>query len=170
VSGAAPHPTKEKPMRITEMLHTDHEQVSQLFRQLEAAGADTRQQLLDTIVEELEVHAMAEEQVFYDAMRRVSDRIDHAQEEHQKIKSLVGEVEGLDPGSAAFMEKARELKRTVEHHVREEEGPVFAEAERLGPEELARLGTEFRSQKEHLRTSVVQRGMRAAKQAVRKIA
>ena len=157
-------------MRITEMLHADHEQVSQLFRQLDAAGADTRQQILDKIVEELEVHSMAEEQVFYNAMRSVSDKIGHAQEEHQQIKSLVGAVEGLDPGSSAFMEKARELKRTVEHHVREEEGPIFAEAERLGPDQLAQLGTEFRSQKEHLRTSVVQRGMRAAKQAVRKIA
>ena len=157
-------------MRITEMLHTDHEQVSQLFQQLEAARADTRQQLLARIVEELEVHAMAEEQVFYNAMRRVSDRIGHALEEHQQMKSLVGEVEGLDPGSDAFMEKARQLTRTVEHHVREEEGPIFADAERLGADELASLGMQFQSQKEHLRTSVVQRGMRAAKQAVRKIA
>ena len=157
-------------MRITDMLHQDHEQVSQLFRQLETAGADQRQALLDTIVEELEVHAKAEEQVFYSAVRRVSDKIGHAQDEHQKMKSLIGETEGLDPGSDAFMQKARELKQTVEHHVHEEEGPIFADAERLGAEELTRLGMDFQSQKDHLRTSVVQRGVRAAKQAARKIA
>jgi hypothetical protein len=144
-----------------------------MFAALEETAAGTgeaRQQLLDRIAEELEIHTKIEEEIFYPAVQKVSGRIQHAREEHERVASLLGDVEGRDPASAEFMAGVRELKTAVMHHVAEEEGPIFEEAARLGDDELTRLGEQLAERKEVVKTSLVQRGVRAVKQAARKIA
>ncbi|HXG02879.1 MAG TPA: hemerythrin domain-containing protein [Candidatus Binatia bacterium] len=160
-------------MRATHLLHQDHEAVNALFgrfAQLPQQDGAGRQQLFDQIADELEVHASLEEEIFYPALRRVSDRVEEAGREHAEVKRLIGEIEGQDPASPEFDARVMELKRLVLHHVGEEEGPLFMDAARLGPEELDRLGREMAERQEALKTSLLQRGMRAAKRAARKIA
>lgn len=100
----------------------------------------------------------------------MSDRVEEAGREHAEIKRLIGEIEGHDSAAPEFEARVMELKRLVLHHVGEEEGPLFMDAARLGPEELDRLGREMAERQEALKTSLLQRGMRAAKRAARKIA
>ena len=159
-------------MRATDLLHRDHEQVKALFRRLEQTprnDTDTRQDLLDQIADELEVHTKIEEEIFYPALRRVSASVDEAVEEHRKVSSVIGYAEGRDPASDDFVLRVRELTRNVEHHVAEEEGPLFRDAERLGADELERLGTQLEERKQALKSSIVQRGLRAAKLAAKKV-
>jgi iron-sulfur cluster repair protein YtfE (RIC family) len=160
-------------MRATELLRRDHAHVREMFAALEetaAASGEARQQLLDRIAEELEIHTKIEEEIFYPAVQKVSGRIQHAREEHERVASLLGDVEGRDPASAEFMAGVRELKTAVMRHVAEEEGPIFEEAARLGDDELTRLGERLAERKEAAKTSLLQRGVRAVKRAVRKIA
>jgi hemerythrin superfamily protein len=160
-------------MRATDLLRSDHETVRQLFTEFETLGrdaGDARQQLFDKIADELEVHAKIEEEIFYPAVRQVSNMIGEAEHEHDKVKSLIGDIEGRNAASDEFAIKVQQLKAAVEHHVAEEEGPIFLDAEQLGDAELEQLGRRLQERKDNLKTSLLQRGMRAAKQAVRKIA
>jgi len=161
-------------MRVTDLLHNDHETVKRLMIQLEglpATNADGRQHLLDEIAEELEIHFKAEEELFYPAVRRIDEGVvAHAKEEHEEITSALGDAEGREPSGEDFVTRVARLKSTVLHHVAEEEGRIFPAAERLGGEELERLGAQFQERKHELKTSLLQRGVRAAKQAARKIA
>ncbi len=160
-------------MKATELLKADHAAVSRLLTELvdtPVSNGERRQQLLDKIAEELEVHAQIEEEIFYPAVRKVSSHIQEAEKEHQEVKKCVGDTDGRDPSSAEFASKVAELKRLVLHHVSEEEGPVFLDAQKLGMTELDRLGHELEERKKTLMTSLLHRGVRAAKMGAKKIA
>jgi hypothetical protein len=112
----------------------------------------------------------AEEEIFYPALRDVSRGVGEAREEHNQVRTLIGRVQGRDPASPEFLRGIEDLKKAVLHHVAEEEGALFADAARLGEPELDRLGRDLAERKETLRTSLLQRGKRAVKQAAQKIA
>jgi len=158
-------------MRATELLRQDHEHVHQLFLQLEqSAGSEERQRLLDQIADEIEVHAKVEEELFYPALAPVSRRVEDARAGHQHVRSLIGEVQGRDTGSEGFMPAVQRLKQAVLIHVAEEEGAMFLEAGRLGPGELESLGAKIADRQQALKTSLLQRGVRAIKKAAQKVA
>jgi hemerythrin superfamily protein len=158
-------------MRVTGLIAQDHNAVHRLFLELETAGPGrTRQELLDRIVEELEVHAQAEEDVFYTAVRQVSRRVDDAAAGHAHLRALVAQAEGLDPASTDFPLTVRQLKQAVLNHAAEEEAGMFLDAARLGLDELERLGAAMEERKNALKAAVVQRGIRAVKQAAQKVA
>jgi hypothetical protein len=158
-------------MRATDLLRQDHEHVQALFQRLEAAGpGDERQSLLDEIADELEVHAQIEEEIFYPAAREVSARVDDHVAGHQHLRSVIGQTQGHDPASAEFLRGALLIRQVVVTHVAEEEGGLFLDAARLGPEALERLGARMEERKQTLKTSPVQRGARKLEQAPRKAA
>jgi hemerythrin superfamily protein len=133
-------------MRVTDLITQDHRTVRQLFLELEArAGQDSTaaRALLGQLVDELDVHAQAEEEVFYPAVRAVSRRIADAEDAHEHLRELIAEVQGLDPQAGDFAARLRQLKQAVLNHAAEEEGGMFMDAARLGLEVLERLGAEF---------------------------
>jgi hemerythrin superfamily protein len=160
-------------MKATEFLSGEHREVEALFRQFEQAPQQDgrrRQQLVDEIAEALDVHAKLEEEIFYPALRSVSRMVGEAQQEHDELRSLIGEAEGHDPASAEFTTKVRKLEQAVQHHVSEEEGTMFRDAERLGEAELSRLGEQLADRKRTLKESLIHRGIRGMKLAAKKIA
>ena len=141
-------------MRVTDLIAQDHRKVRELFQRIEATGerdADMRAELLDQLVEELEVHAQAEEAVFYPAARRVSRRIDDAEAGHMHLREVIATARELSPSSPEFPRGVLEMKRVVLSHVAEEEGGIFLDAARLGLDELERLGQAMQAKKEALK-------------------
>lgn len=129
-------------MRVTDVITRDHDTVHRLFLRLERTADPSEQRdLIAQIVQELDAHATAEEEVFYPAVRGVSRRIDDAEAAHEHVRALVAQVQGEEPGSAAFVRRALQLKQAVLSHVAEEEGGILLEAGLLPPDELERLGT-----------------------------
>jgi hemerythrin superfamily protein len=158
-------------MRVTDLIVQDHKQVHDLFLELErTAGAGARRELLDQLVEELSVHAQAEEEVVYPALRDVSRRIDDAHDAHEHIRALIAEVQDVDASSAEFSTSVRDLRQSVLNHAAEEEGGILLEAGRLGGERLEELAGRMQERKDTLRTLRTERGARGMKQAERKIA
>ena len=49
-----------------------------------------------------------------------------------------------------FAESAKRLCQDVEHHVKEEEGEMFAIAKQLGAQQLDKLGEQLQQRKEEL--------------------
>ena len=143
-------------MRATELLARDHRAVRDLFLRLERTPLDdgsTRQDLFDRIVDELDVHAQAEEEVFYPAVRDASRRIDDAATGHAHLRAVIREVKTYDPASSEFTAGVRLVKRVVFAHVMEEEGGIFLDAERMGTQVLERLGAALAERKEALARS-----------------
>jgi len=144
-------------MRVTDLIAQDHRTVRELFERVEA-----REHGLARLVEELEVHARAEEAVFYPAVRRVSRRIDDAEAGHRHLRDIIGELQGLDPSADDFVGRIRVLKQSVLNHAAEEEGGVFMDAAHLGLDELDRLGEEMAAKKQALQVSLRQGGRKVA--------
>ncbi len=139
-------------MDALELLKHDHQAVKSLFDQIdETEDAKQRKKLFDQIDTELNIHAHIEETVFYPEMRKIDelkDMVQEALEEHQEVKTLLEEMEALDPENEQFSASLEELMENVEHHVAEEEDEMFPKVrERCDQATLDRLGDQLESAK-----------------------
>jgi len=121
-------------MDIYEYLERDHQKVADLFEQFEAAkGLAAKKEIIQTIAQELIVHAQSEEKTFYKVLvtyKESKKEVFHGEKEHKDIEALISIV--LDTQDAPRWEQnVRDLKELVEHHVKDEEGDMFAEARKV---------------------------------------
>src|SRR5690606_16405664 len=123
-------------MDIYNYLKKDHRRVSKLIEQIvEEENIDHRLNLFLKVQEELELHADPEDKTFYQALRKNSKGkklIEHAEEEHDGIKSALKMINKVDPNDIALWFVALgQLKQIVEHHVKEEEGEIFKSSKKI---------------------------------------
>jgi hemerythrin superfamily protein len=138
------------------LLKQDHKTVNGLFRKFEKLGDKayvSKREVVDQIIEELSVHAVIEEQVFYPAVKELSEDLkDHvleSLEEHHVVKWLLDELVGMDPQAERFDAKVTVLIESVRHHVEEEETEFFPEVrETLGRKVLGEIGELLEKAKE----------------------
>ena len=121
-------------MDLYQMLIQDHRAVDDLFEKIEKSGKNanrTRQQLFGKLREELELHTRVEEQIVYPDFKkheRVKDFIGEALEEHGEVKKMLQQLGRMEPGAAEWSAGIADLKKAVQHHVREEEQRIFPAA------------------------------------------
>jgi hemerythrin superfamily protein len=147
-------------MDALKLLKADHKKVKMLFGEVEELGDranSQRSKLFQKIDQELTIHSKIEETIFYPEFRRRAgkgeekEEVLEAYEEHGIVKTLIGELENLDPKDETYKPKLSVLKELVEHHVKEEEGPMFKMARELfEPEELDEIGERIMEAKEQL--------------------
>jgi len=147
---------KQPPSRdALQMLADDHRTVEQLFEKYDnARSASVQSKIVRQICDELIIHAMVEEQIFYPAVRDIveDDMMDEAQVEHDSAKALILSLMAAEPGEEYYDAKVTVLKEQVEHHVYEEErqrGSMFAQV-RKSDIDLAALGQEMAALKQQL--------------------
>jgi hemerythrin superfamily protein len=137
---------------IFELLKQDHREVEDLMRRIEnAEDEQTCMALFAELKTALLAHSQAEDEVLYSRLDEdevTEALIGEARDEHQGVEDLLeelGEIEDDDD----WMERFQDLKQSVQHHVSEEEGELFAAARKvLGDDEIEELGTEFAEIKE----------------------
>lgn len=144
---------------IYTLLKTDHETVSAIFEQMEAAeDSATRVRLVAKLKHELLAHAQAEDIVFYQPLKAADvthDLILEAEEEHRVVSRLLGELERLSAENEKWKARATVLKELVEHHVEEEEGEMFKKARGIFDSEQEReLGASFLAEKRRLQAEM----------------
>jgi len=127
---------------VFEMLKSDHRQVQELFTRFEDADKRTRSAIADEALTALEVHAALEEELVYPAIAEViedEETVNEAKEEHHVAKLLIKELRKLDAGDEAFATKFKVLGEIVGHHIEEEEGEIFPQAQEGGfePESIS---------------------------------
>jgi hemerythrin superfamily protein len=140
------------------LLKEDHAKVRKLLEQLEKAQAPGRRdELLEKISLEVDVHAQIEEEIFYPAFKEASRKKDdrkmffEAQAEHGAVKTLMPDLQQADRASDEFAGKAKVLKELIEHHAEEEEKEMFPRAKSLlSKEELEELGLRLLERKQAL--------------------
>jgi hemerythrin-like domain-containing protein len=135
---------------VIEILEHDHREVEQMFDELESLRGDTsdegksrRKDLVDQVTIELVRHSVAEEVLVYP---RVSEKISedeakHAREEHAEAEETMARLEKLDPSDAAFDEELATLMREIRHHIKDEEGEMFAHMRQtFSQDDLRKMG------------------------------
>lgn len=143
--------------KATQILRQDHKKVEGLFTKFQQAnGVDAKRRFATQAMNELEVHAQIEEEIFYPAVKKAieeSDLVEEAQQEHQEAKSLISQLKkmkGQNNGAGdEFEEKFAELMEAIQHHVEEEEGEMFPKVED-SELDLAELGADMAERKREL--------------------
>lgn len=135
----------------THILAKDHRKVEELFSQFErASGPDRKSRIANQICNELKIHTIIEEEIFYPALdgKIDGDLLKEAYVEHDGAKLLVNEIAAGSPEDEFYDAKVTVLREQIEHHVKEEEkqhANIFQQAraakidlEELGQQMLAR--------------------------------
>ena len=115
------------------LLKNDHREVEELFAKFEKAGAGSKQKIAEQICNELKIHSMVEEEIFYPALegKIEEDLLQEAYVEHDGAKVLINDIMAGGPGDEFYDAKVKVLQEEIEHHVEEEEKPkegMFAQA------------------------------------------
>lgn len=150
--------SKIRTMKATEILKEDHRKVKAMFAMYAKLGGkaeSAKQVLFDKVCEELTIHATLEEEIFYPAVEKVSDKkapevVAEALEEHKIVKTLLEELAELSPDDEAFDAKMKLLGESVEHHAGEEETDMFPLFEKLPKETKDEVSVKLHARKEEL--------------------
>ena len=108
------------------LLRNDHQEVKDLFKQFENASGDGRKEQLATqICNELKIHSLLEEEIFYPAFEGKIDEDDlkEAYIEHDAAKVMINDIMAGGSGDEFYDAKVKVLQEEIEHHIEEEEGP-----------------------------------------------
>lgn len=132
-------------MDAISLLTQDHRTVEELFSRFEqSSDPSERRQLVDTMIEELSVHAAIEEQELYPLMHRTleqDDPVDEAEHEHAEAKAILAILAHLQADDEHFEPMVTELIADVRHHVEEEENDLFPMLrEAVSDDELDEVG------------------------------
>jgi hemerythrin superfamily protein len=151
---------KNRAMRVTNILKKDHRVVSGMIMTLQLTpriNGTVRKTLFDQIRNIVMVHAQAEEEILYPAMRNFmfmggESKVDEAYREHQQVKDLLNDLATMDPNSDAFDAKFADFKSKIDHHVKEEEGEMFPTIQqRMSTEAQEELGQRVHDRKMDLK-------------------
>jgi hemerythrin superfamily protein len=120
-------------MDVIELLTADHNRVRGLISKYkdaeEADKSGEATELAEKIIHELGVHMAAEEEIFYQSVKKrtseIKGDVDEGYEEHHVAKVLIDEIRDLDSGSDQWVAKMTVLIESVEHHIDEEEDELF---------------------------------------------
>jgi len=140
---------------VIKLLETDHREVEDLFSKAESISGAAKQQVVTKICTELTIHAEVEETHVYPAMESagLTDLVSEAEEEHQKVKDLVAQLESMDGATSDVDPVLAELKQNVQHHVSEEESEAFPKfREAVDQATLQELADRVRESKEQLQS------------------
>jgi hemerythrin superfamily protein len=147
--------TRKTPTAI-DLLKDDHEKVKKAFKEFEKmdrSDTETCRQLVRSVCEDLRVHTTLEEEIFYPAVREAIDDEDimnEASVEHETAKTLIEQLENMEPDDPNYHATFTVLGVYVLHHVKEEEGEMFPQAKKAEGLDLEALGEQMRARKEEL--------------------
>lgn len=134
-------------MDIYTLIRRDHDNARDLMDKIIGTeDSRTRLKLFEQLKVAILAHAKAEEKTFYDAMNHSGDKelaeeTPHFRKEHKEAEKLFAEVEACNPCDSHWWEKFGELKKTLTHHMEEEEKEIFPTAKKDIPaDEAEELG------------------------------
>ena len=137
-----------------QMIRQDHKKVQGLFKKFDQAKKNAAKKgIADQVIQELEVHAKLEEEIFYPAIRKElgeEEMLDEAKKEHQQAKDIMRELKTMNGGEDDELEeKFSELVECIQHHVEEEEGEMLPKVEE-SEMDLADYGEQMSKRKKEL--------------------
>lgn len=152
----------------THILANDHRKVERLFADFaSASGSDQKSRIAKKICDELKIHTIIEEEIFYPALEGKIDEdlLKEAYVEHDGAKALVNEIAEGSPDEEFFEARVTVLKEQIEHHVKEEEKQhdnMFQQA-RAADMDLEEIGQQMLDRKDELTRLAAEKGLPPAR-------
>ncbi|HLZ47091.1 MAG TPA: hemerythrin domain-containing protein [Candidatus Limnocylindria bacterium] len=141
-------------MNALTLLKEDHDKAKKLMEELAATterGVKTREGKWTKLLKELTIHENIEEEIFYPALaesEKLKDIVLEALEEHHLVDDIVEQLKDTPFDDEHWAAKFKVTKENVEHHIEEEEGPMFKEVRQtFKAEELEDLGARMEQRK-----------------------
>lgn len=136
------------------LLKADHRNVEALFEKFESAREDRKQALAQQICNELKIHTIIEEEIFYPALKGKIEEETYTEAfvEHDAAKILINDIMASSPDDEFFVAKVKVLSEEIKHHVHEEEARsegMFSQARETGMDMVA-LRDEMLARKQEL--------------------
>jgi len=136
------------------LLKDDHRKVRALLDELEPTterAVKTRQELFARLKDELTVHEIIEEEIFYSTLKqhpKAKEIVLEGYEEHEVVNHVMGELEDLPVDDETWGAKASVMIENIRHHIEEEEGDMFVKARQVFDRaELNQLGVAMAERK-----------------------
>ena len=130
-------------MNAIDLLKKQHVEARKLFKEIEKAGPEEKEQFFDDLADALAIHAAIDEQHFYPATKdaRTEELLEEAVEEHLSAKRIIADLLKMEPDDPQFEAKVKVLQEQVEHHIEEEESELFPKVQKVhSKDELEDLG------------------------------
>lgn len=141
-------------MNALTMLKEDHDKAKKLMEDLAnttVRGVKTREEKWNKLLKELTIHENIEEEIFYPALHekdKLKDIVLEALEEHHLVDDIVEQLKDTPFDDEHWAAKFKVTKENVEHHIEEEEGPMFKTVRKeFSAEELEELGSRMEQRK-----------------------
>ncbi len=159
VAGAVAAVTKRLPWTGDEqdaiaLLEKDHRRFEELLKQGEETterAVKGRNELLNTLTVELNLHELVEEKILYPALKahpEARDIVLEGYQEHHVADVLTRELHALAADDERWGAKFKVLKESLEHHIQEEESDMFRKARGIfSREDLRALGAQMTKMK-----------------------
>jgi hemerythrin superfamily protein len=157
---AAVHRSRPKStLDAIDMLMQDHDKVEKAFRDFEKMDrhdAEACRRMVRMVCEELKLHSLLEEEIFYPAVREAigdEELMNEAAVEHETAAMLIEQLENMGTDDPNYFATFTVLGEYVKHHIKEEQGEMFPAAKRARVD-LAALGERMRARREELTKEV----------------
>ncbi|WP_199484880.1 hemerythrin domain-containing protein [Actinomadura craniellae] len=135
---------------VVDLLRRQHEQVRELFFDVQDRTGTDRRDAFERLVRLLAVHETAEEEIVHPLARRAlpdgAELVDARLAEERRAKELLAALDGMDTDDPAFIAGLKDLREAVVTHARAEEreefpriAAEFGEAERRALAAAVRL-------------------------------
>ena len=124
-------------MNAIDLLKEDHDRIKPLLSELKETtdrAEKTRGDLFSRIKQELTIHEIIEEEIFYPTLKehpKAKDIVLEGYEEHHVVDEILGELEQTPVTDDTWGAKFKVAKENLEHHIEEEEGEMFQKARQI---------------------------------------
>lgn len=138
---------------LFQMLKNDHNNVKKLLN--EASDKEDSSKFRE-IKNQLNIHMESEEKHFYPRLKRIDEYgINQSLKEHEKAREIIKDMEKINWKNKEWINKLKELRKTVEAHVEKEENIIFPESEKLSTLQREEIAQKIKEEKIHKRSKSI---------------
>lgn len=146
-------------MNLQDVIRMDHQKARTLFMEIQQSNDPQKiQEYFGQLYMDLSVHAEAEEQVVYPAVRPFYGERDTQElyDEQAQQKQILNQLKAMSPSDSQFKSRVKQLEEMTLDHIRQEESTMFAAIRNnCSSEQSERLATQFKDAKKQLQTRMM---------------
>jgi hemerythrin-like domain-containing protein len=133
---------------ILELIKQDHKKTLSELEGLTSSESG-RDQKYSSMKKELIAHMNAEESTLYPQLEKsIRMKVLEAIEEHNTVKMVMEQMDSMSSSDDRWLAKLMVVQENVKHHIQEEEGEIFKEAqEKFSNDQLSDMGSKFQDAK-----------------------
>ncbi len=142
-------------MRADQVLIEHHNVLRALCKEITGtpAGSGEREERVDDLMVELDIHMRIEDDLFYPAVAAAGTLVAVAHAEHRQVFDRLAAFLRTNPTDPAYEGEWQAFVTTLDAHAEEEERDLFPPSVEITAEELDELGNRMLAQMDEVRTS-----------------